>query len=64
MLGLSHTRVVNLAAQPDFPEPLDTLSMGIVWSMPDIIAWAERNGRTLNFDALTTDVRAGEDTTP
>ena len=58
MLGVSHTRVVQIAAQPDFPAPIDSLSMGIVWSMPDVIDWAQRTGRSLNFEALISDVQA------
>jgi len=64
MLGVSHTRVVQIAAQPDFPAPIDSLSMGIVWSMPDVIDWAERTGRRLNFDALTADVQAAGSSSP
>jgi predicted DNA-binding transcriptional regulator AlpA len=64
MLGVSHTRVVQIAAQPDFPAPIDTLSMGIVWCMADVVAWAERTGRTLDFDALNTDVQASGDSDP
>ena len=64
MLGVSHTRVVQIAAQPDFPAPIDSLSMGIVWSMPDVIDWAARTGRSLNFDALSPDVQADGDSNP
>ncbi len=64
MLGVSHTRVVFLASQPDFPPPLDELSVGKIWSLDDVLAWADKRGRTLNLDALTTDVQAGDDSTP
>lgn len=57
MLGVSHTRVVQIAAQPDFPAPIDSLSMGIVWAMSDVVDWANRTGRTLNFDALDGGVK-------
>lgn len=54
LLGVSHTRVVFLADQPDFPAPLDELSVGKIWALDDVIDWADRKGRHLNLDALST----------
>lgn len=64
LLGVSHTRVVFLANQPDFPAPLDELSVGKIWALDDVLAWAERKGRTLNLEALTTDIQADGDSDP
>lgn len=55
LLGVSATRTVQITEQPDFPAPLDSLTMGLVWAMGDVTAWAETKGRTLHLDALTTD---------
>lgn len=33
------------ARHSDFPAPLATLSMGLLWAWPDIEAWARRSGR-------------------
>ena len=52
LLGVSHTRVVFLASQPDFPAPLDELSVGKIWALDDVKAWAAARGRTLDLDAL------------
>ncbi len=48
VLGLSRTRVVQLIAEPGFPEPLTELAMGKVWDLADIQQWAEQHGRTLH----------------
>lgn len=64
MLGVSHTRVVFLANQPDFPAPLDELSVGKIWALDDVLAWAARKGRTLNLASLTADVQADGDSGP
>ena len=64
LLGVSHTRVVYLANQPDFPAPLDELSVGKIWALDDVVAWAERKGRTLDLAALTRDVQAGGNSGP
>jgi predicted DNA-binding transcriptional regulator AlpA len=34
----------------DFPEPVATLSMGMLWSRPDVIAWAKKTGRLAKPD--------------
>ncbi len=65
LLGVSYTRTVYLADQPDFPAPLDELSVGKIWALDDVLAWAERKGRTLDLASLTTDVQAdGDDSGP
>jgi hypothetical protein len=56
LLGVSATRTVQITERPDFPAPMDALTMGLVWRMDDVIAWADQVGRTLNFNALTADV--------
>lgn len=30
---------------PDFPKPVATLKMGLVWFWPDVEDWAKRTGR-------------------
>jgi hypothetical protein len=54
LLGVSATRTVQITEQPDFPAPLDSLTMGLVWAMDDITAWAKAKGRTLHIDSLNT----------
>jgi hypothetical protein len=64
LFGVSYTRTVHLADQPDFPEPLDELSVGKIWALDDVIAWADRKGRALHLDSLFADVSAGDDKQP
>ncbi len=64
MFGVSRSRTVQISNSRDFPAPLAVLAMGSIWNLDDVTAWAERKGRTLNLDALTTDVQAGDDSTP
>jgi len=52
LFGVSATRTVQLAERPDFPPPLDELSVGKIWALDDVVAWAERTGRTLNLNSL------------
>ena len=61
IFGVSYTRTVALADQADFPEPWADLSVGKIWALSEVVAWAERKGRTLHLDALTTDVPAGSE---
>ena len=58
ILGVSATRTVQLTEQPDFPAPMDSLTMGLVWRMDNVIRWADGKGRTLDLDALTAPVKA------
>ncbi len=64
ILGVSYTRTVYLADQPDFPAPLDELSVGKIWALADITAWAAHKGRTLHMDALGPEPTAGDSSNP
>lgn len=64
ILGVTRQRVSQLVVTPDFPRPRISLIMGSIWALADVVSWAERKGRTLNLEALTTDVQAGDDSTP
>jgi predicted DNA-binding transcriptional regulator AlpA len=48
LLGVSRTRYVQIISDPRFPEPFAELTMGKVWDLADITAWAEGTGRTLH----------------
>jgi prophage regulatory protein len=39
LLGVSRQRVYQLAARPDFPEPVAILAQGKVWAVDDIEQW-------------------------
>jgi hypothetical protein len=52
LFGVSATRTIQIADRPDFPAPLDELSVGKIWALDDVIAWAERTGRVLKLDEL------------
>ena len=39
LLGVSRQRVYQLAARPDFPEPIANLAQGKVWAVDDIEQW-------------------------
>ena len=39
LLGVSRQRVYQLAARPDFPEPIAFLAQGKVWAVDDIEQW-------------------------
>ena len=54
LFGVSATRTIQIADRPDFPSPLDELSVGKIWALDDVIAWAERTGRTLNLAELSS----------
>ncbi len=46
LLGVCRQRVLQLAQQPGFPEPVAVLRLGKVWRAADIHRWAgERGGR-------------------
>ena len=66
LFGVSATRTIQIAERPDFPAPLDELSVGKIWALDDVVAWAERAGRTLHLDELGgSSVSArGDDTRP
>ena len=46
-LGLSSAQAVHnwRTRHADFPGPVATLDMGLVWSWPDVEEWARRTGR-------------------
>ena len=65
LFGVSATRTIQIAERPDFPEPLDELSVGKIWALDDVIAWAERSGRTLDLSSLSsTSVKASDKQQP
>lgn len=39
LLGVSRQRVYQLAARPDFPQPIAILAQGKVWAIGDIEQW-------------------------
>ena len=46
-LGLSHPQTVHTLRRrdPAFPAPVATLRQAMVWSWPDVAAWARSTGR-------------------
>jgi predicted DNA-binding transcriptional regulator AlpA len=50
ILGVSRQRLQQLAARPDFPEPVVELALGRVWETEAIRAWAEKTGRLVQED--------------
>ena len=46
-LGVSRPQVVHewRRRHADFPEPVVTLTMGLLWAWPDVEAWARATGR-------------------
>ena len=49
-LGISRQRVLVLARQSGFPEPLAVLKMGNVWRGEDIRRWATKRSRDTSSD--------------
>lgn len=45
MLGVTRTRVSQLASVPGFPAPVARLAAGPVWDRKDVEAWAKETGR-------------------
>ena len=43
--GISRQRVHELAARPDFPQPVARLSAGMIWRRADVEDWMRRTGR-------------------
>ena len=41
LIGVSRQRVLQLAHQPGFPEPVAVLRMGKIWRADDIRVWAQ-----------------------
>jgi predicted DNA-binding transcriptional regulator AlpA len=48
-LGVKRATVVHdwRRRHPEFPQPVATLSAGLVWAWPDVAAWAAETGRTI-----------------
>ena len=46
-LGVAHSETVHnwRRRYPDFPQPVATLKQALVWSWPDVEAWARATGR-------------------
>jgi len=46
-LGLTRSQVVHTwrARYPDFPEPVAELAQALIWSWPEVEAWAIATGR-------------------
>jgi len=63
LLGVSRQRASQISGRADFPAPRFVLTMGSIWALDDVQAWADKRGRTLNLEALTTVVQAGDDST-
>ena len=61
LLGVSRQRVSQLVTRDDFPAPRAVLIMGSIWALDDVIGWAERTGRILDLDSLTSSVKARDD---
>jgi hypothetical protein len=53
LLGVGRTRLAALTGQPDFPNAAIVLRMGSIWTLDEVIAWAQRKGRTLNLASLS-----------
>lgn len=48
MLGISRQRVQQLIGRPDFPQPVQVLAMGKVWTRSEIVKWAQDHGREVS----------------
>ncbi|MEV1331680.1 hypothetical protein AB0J20_19145 [Micromonospora costi] len=46
-LGVSRQRAAILVDRPDFPAPIDTLTVGRIWDAVEVRAYAERRGRRM-----------------
>ncbi|WP_234361471.1 DNA-binding protein [Plantactinospora sp. BB1] len=47
-LGVSRQRAAVLVDRPDFPAPLDTLTVGRIWSAADVREYAARRRERLD----------------
>lgn len=51
-LGVSKQRAAILVDRPDFPDPIDTLTVGRIWSAEDVRGYVRRrHARTDGSDA-------------
>ncbi len=64
LLGVGRQRVYQLSLKPGFPRAMDGLGIGKLWWRHEVEQWAKHTGRPLHPGALTTDVQAGDDSTP
>ncbi len=64
LLGVGRTRLAALTGQPDFPAAAIVLRMGSIWTLEEVMAWAQRKGRTLNLASLATGVQVSGDDGP
>jgi hypothetical protein len=48
-MGVGKSTVVHdwRRRHPEFPEPVASLTAGLVWAWPDVVAWAKATGRTI-----------------
>jgi hypothetical protein len=46
-LGIAHVETVHAwrRRHPEFPPPVKQLRRAMIWSWPDVKAWAKRTGR-------------------
>ena len=46
-LGVARPQVVHewRKRHPDFPQPIASLTMGLLWNWPEVEAWARKTGR-------------------
>jgi predicted DNA-binding transcriptional regulator AlpA len=58
LLGVSRENVDQLATTPGFPEPLDQLASGSIWSYEAVEAWAKATGRTVHENAPVKNYKA------
>lgn len=47
LLGVSRQRVHQLSGEPGFPEPVASLSAGMIWQKSDVVRWAREHKRFL-----------------
>ncbi|WP_434741765.1 hypothetical protein [Micromonospora sp. SH-82] len=52
-LGVSRQRAAILVERPDFPAPIDTLTVGRIWDIAEVRTYAERRNRQLSDDEPT-----------
>jgi hypothetical protein len=50
LLGVSRENVDELTTTPGFPEPVEELASGGIWSYEAVEAWAKATGRTVHED--------------
>lgn len=62
LLGVNRQRLSVLAQRSSFPEPTARLSMGAIWRLDDVQAFAVASGRRLHAEELDAlNVAAGND---